>query len=73
MWLDRIIEKMIRADPAERYSDTLEVLYDLDKYTELAEWPVDSETRVHIRVKEVVLLRWLVVALVFVLLVMQSK
>ena len=73
VWIDRIIEKMIRADPAERYSDTLEVLYDLDKYTELAEWPVDSETRVRIRVKEVVLLRWLVVALVFVLLVMQSK
>ncbi|MCR2831604.1 protein kinase [Acidithiobacillus ferrooxidans] len=73
VWIDRIIEKMVRADAAERYSDTLEVLYDLDKYAALAEWPVDSETGVRIRVREVVLLRWLVVALVFVLLFMQSK
>ncbi|WP_308389473.1 protein kinase [Acidithiobacillus sp. AMEEHan] len=71
-WVDSVLKKMLEHDPANRYSDTLELLYDIDKH----ERSFSSGEKALIygnRISEILILRILVVILVFTILVMQMK
>ncbi|MBU2731136.1 bifunctional protein-serine/threonine kinase/phosphatase [Acidithiobacillus caldus] len=65
-WLDRVIKKMVSANPRDRYSDTLEVLYDIESQVEMFGLEgVQKKSKLIIR--EVVLLRVVVLLLIIII------
>jgi len=65
VWLDVIIRKMLSRNPDERFSDTLEVAYEIDKYIDLSrEWS-DTKTKLPLIMKISQVNRWRIISFVF--------
>ncbi|WP_075323894.1 bifunctional protein-serine/threonine kinase/phosphatase [Acidithiobacillus albertensis] len=71
-WLDRILAKMIETDPNARYSDTLEVLYDMDNMEKLSQLESSRNSEPRWPIREVLVLRILVLLLVLIILVLME-
>ena len=74
VWLDRVLAKMLAVNPEERYSDTLELLHELERWEGYVAQDEVVRKEPRWKVREVVVLRVVILILIFVLLiVMQIK
>lgn len=73
IWIDRVLAKMLERNPDDRYSDTLEILYDIDKLQNMASAASldEIERRPRWTLQEVVVLRILVIVLLLTLIILQ--
>lgn len=64
-WLDRVINKMLSRNPSERFSDTLEVAYEIDKYMDLSRELKDGKNKLPFIMKINKVNRWRIISFVF--------
>jgi serine/threonine protein kinase len=68
-WLDGIVRKMLSRNPDERFSDTLEVAYEIDKYIDLSrEWR-DTKTKLPLIMKISQVNRWRIISFIFLMVI----
>ena len=68
-WLDEMVKKMLSRNPDERFSDTLEVAYVIDKYADLHRYSMDAETKFPIIMSISQVNRWRIVSFVFFMII----